>query len=48
MTITKNQITGAYEISAIIGTRYLHRTYMGYTRREAVALFREYMREEAN
>ena len=44
MTITKNQVTGAFEIYALINNHLLSRTYYGYTRREAVAMFREEMK----
>ncbi len=44
MTIKKNQVTGAYEIYALMQGHLLSRTYYGYTRREAVALFREEMK----
>ena len=40
MTIKKNQESGAFEIYALIGNHLLTRTYYGYTRREAVAMFR--------
>ena len=40
LTIEKNPVTGAWVISAIIGGHRIQRTYIGYTRREAVELFR--------
>ncbi len=43
--------TTTYKGAVIIRANYrghvIERAYMGYTRREAVAMFREYMREEA-
>lgn len=33
--------SGAYEISDIIGDTRIHRTYMGYTKRDALALFKQ-------
>lgn len=39
--------SGAWELSCIVGTRYLHQQYMGYTKREATAEFREWVRQEA-
>ena len=44
MTITRNR-NGSLTISDIVGTQYIHRTYYGYTRREAISLFRAYRRE---
>lgn len=43
MTIEKNY-QGAYVITDIIGGYLVHRVYMGYTKKEARQLFREYKR----
>jgi hypothetical protein len=43
MTIEKN-IHGALVISAVIGGYLISRQYYGYTRREAVRLFRDEVR----
>lgn len=40
----KSPVTGAWICSAIVGGHYTHRTYYGYTRREAVSLFRQEMK----
>jgi hypothetical protein len=34
---------GAYELSAVVGVDYIHKQYMGYTKREALKLFKEYL-----
>lgn len=36
---------GAWELSTIVGDRYIYRQYMGYTKKEAVSLFKQYLRE---
>lgn len=33
------------EYSALLGGRLVHMHYIGYTRREALALFRRYLRD---
>ena len=45
MTITRPW-SGGYEICDIVAGRLLRRRYFGYTRREAIALFRKARREE--
>ena len=40
MTVTRLH-SGAYQVSAIIRGYLVTRTYYGYTKREAVRLFRE-------
>ena len=37
---------GAWRISTVIGNQYFHRQYMGYTKKEAVRLFKEYLKGE--
>ena len=44
MSITKNRVTGAWDISDTKFNRLIHMTYMGYTKREAAQLFREYLK----
>ena len=44
MTITKLTPSGAYEISDIVGGYRVARTYYGYTKRDAVKLFKEMSR----
>lgn len=44
MTIEMNT-RGGYVISTIHKGQYIRRTYYGYTKREAMRLFREYVRE---
>jgi|LakMenEpi03Aug12_release.lakeMendotaPanAssembly.Ray.scaffolds.fasta_scaffold560082_4 hypothetical protein len=34
---------GAYELSAIIGEDYIRKQYLGYTKREAIKLFKQYL-----
>lgn len=43
MTIEKNQ-AGAYVISDIVGGYLVTRQYYGYTKREAMRLFRDYVK----
>lgn len=40
ITITKHPVTGQLILSAMIDGHLVQRTYMGYTRREAIALFK--------
>ena len=40
MTICKAFPSGAWQVSDIIGGYLVTRTYYGYTKREAIALFR--------
>lgn len=40
MTITKNQ-QGAYIVSSMIGGYRVQKVYMGYTKKEAIANFKE-------
>lgn len=47
MTIERNPITGAYQCSDIVAGRRVHRQYMGYTKREAMADFKAYCRQVA-
>ena len=42
MTVTKLH-NGAYTVSTMTNTRYVWQTYYGYTKREAIRLFREYL-----
>jgi hypothetical protein len=50
-TITAERLhpSGAWNLSAVIGGSYsgyrIARSYYGYTKREAVALFRQYIQE---
>jgi hypothetical protein len=48
ITAERNQ-EGAWILSAVIGGSYsgyrVHRSYYGYSKREALALFRQYMQE---
>lgn len=43
MTVTRN-LNGSYTVSDIIDDYLVNRTYYGYTKREAVALFRAEMK----
>jgi hypothetical protein len=47
MNIEKNR-EGAYVISDIVSGYLVTRSYYGYTKRESVRLFRQYMRGESN
>lgn len=47
MTAYKNKITGSWIISDIVGGCYYTRAYYGYTKRDALRLFRAYVKEEA-
>lgn len=44
MSVTKNCVTGAWGISTIKFDRLIHMAYVGYTKREALQLFREYLK----
>lgn len=44
MTVTKQAHSGAYVVSDIIGGYLVTRTYYGFTKREAVRMFREEIR----
>jgi hypothetical protein len=46
MTIETIPHSGALLISDIVDDRYFHRTYYGYTRREAIEEFRADVEEE--
>jgi hypothetical protein len=41
LTIDRN-LEGAWRITAIVGGYYVTRVFYGYTKKESVALFREY------
>lgn len=45
ITITRHPVSGAWLVSAIVGegagAYLLRRTYIGYTKQEAIRLFRE-------
>jgi len=41
---TRRTFQGAWECSAVVGGYIESRQFMGYTKRESVALFREYLR----
>ena len=41
MIATKHPISGAWEVSDIIDGYRTSRTYLGYTKREAVRMFRK-------
>lgn len=46
VTITiRKTFQGAYELSAIIGEDYIRKQYMGYSKREALRLFKQYLAE---
>jgi hypothetical protein len=38
---TEKTFQGAWRVSAIVGGYWVSRQYMGYTKREAVAMFKE-------
>lgn len=40
MNATKSPISGAWEVSDIVGGQYVRRTYYGYTKRDSVRAFR--------
>ncbi len=40
LSVTKTFPSGAYEIYAIVKGEFIRRVYFGYTRREAVAMFK--------
>ena len=46
MTIEKRKSDGAIQIYDIIGNYYVKRTYMGYTKRQAISIFKKEMEEE--
>ena len=46
MTIAKRKSDGAIQIYDIIGNYYVKRTYMGYTKRQAISIFKKEMEEE--
>lgn len=46
MTVERVRHSGAYCICGTVNGHLLTRTYYGYTRRDAVALWRQYAREE--
>jgi hypothetical protein len=48
MTIEKKFPSGALEITDIVDGQLITETYMGYTKREAVQLFREKIRALKN
>ena len=41
MTTTRLFPSGAWEVSDVIGGRYVHAVYYGYSKREAVRLFKQ-------
>lgn len=46
ISITINRtFQGAWELSTIVGTTWIHRQYMGYTKKEAISLFKEYIKD---
>ena len=47
MTAYRNQVNGSWIISDIVGGCYYKRAYYGYTKRDALRLFRAYVKEEA-
>jgi hypothetical protein len=47
MTAERNQVNGSWIISDIVGGRYYVRSYYGYTKRDALRLFRAYVKEES-
>lgn len=40
MTCTKNKINGSWVISDIVGGYLVTRTYYGYTKKEAIQMFK--------
>lgn len=38
-TMERSPVTGAWRVSDIVGGYYMARTYYGYTKREALAMF---------
>lgn len=48
MTITATKLfpSGAWELSTIIGARYYRRVFYFYTKRDAMRLFRAYVKAE--
>ena len=42
ITVVRN-LNGSYALSAVVGTRYMHKQYYGYTKREAIQLFKEFV-----
>lgn len=47
LTVERLWPSGGYRIAAIVGGYYVARVFMGYTRRDAVRLFRAALREGA-
>lgn len=46
VTITiRKTFQGAYELSAVVGNDYIHQQYFGYTKKEALRLFKQYLAE---
>jgi hypothetical protein len=41
---TEKTFQGAWRVSAIVGGYWVSRQYMGYTKREAVAMFKEQLK----
>jgi len=46
MIIEYVQSSGAIRVSDIIGDQWFSHMYMGYTKKEAKSLFKEYVQEE--
>ena len=46
MTIEKRKSDGALLISDIINGYYVKRTYIGYTKRQAISMFKKEMKNE--
>jgi hypothetical protein len=45
ITVERIHPSGAYLLSTIYGGRYIHMQYMGYTKREALRMFRAMVKE---
>jgi len=45
MTVTRNPVNGSYEISDICLGRLVTQNYWDYTRKEAISLFRQHVRD---
>jgi hypothetical protein len=49
ITAERIEVGGGWSLATILGGRYgyrVQRSYYGYSKREAVALFRQFIREE--
>lgn len=48
VTISSERTIQGIRLSTILGNQYIHKHYIGYSKREAMSEFKEYLREEYN